>query len=483
MKIIAFLLLCFTTHNCFAQSDKLQLQSCLNVEYAKIFAEVPKGLSEAEAFKTAYSKSYDFASIYEKKLKLLPNPESTIPEMLKIAGEAGKRMASNLSKVQIDRTFNACRASFSKENMPSISLSETFKNTTDTKSSSNIVNVDEVAVARLKPLAALLNNVLKEDGIVGVTSLVDACYYAPKARGYDCLVLDMGAMFLDASMARGFNLKNTIEYFSDDAHVKRVNDAISKGDYSLQDALKVQTAINPLIAQAMVDSLKNLASDSDEKCIVIDPDIATTFVGECIDKYAEGYGLARGRDEFKGDFKRGEAHGQGQYTHGKSSRWTTQVFRGNYFRGTKNGFGVLSIAADSNHPALESMKKYGYLSEGRYFQSALYAAGKALIGCKSEAECLSRLPKIDFSEISAHITYGGEYIDIDELSKLTQRGVSSLGYSQNFNSCMTDEIMYEYFGGNTKKSNFQKLEVKDFYRYLVDKKSVSQPYLYCLKNK
>ncbi len=483
MKVIAFFLIFFTTHNCFAQSDKLQLQSCLNVEFAKIFTEVPKGLSEADAFKTAYSKSYDFVSIYEKNLKLLPNPESTIPEMLKTAGEAGSRMSANLSKVQIDRTFNACRAAFSKEIRSAISLNETVKNTTDTKSSSNIVNVSEMSISRLKPLATLLNNVLQEDGIVGVTSLVDSCYYAPKARGYDCLVLDMGAMFLDSSMARGFNLKNTVEYFSDDAHVKRVNDAISKGDYSLQDAIKVQAAIAPLIAQAMVDTLKNRVSDSDEKCIVIDPDIATSFVGECIGKYAEGYGVAKGRDEFKGDFKRGEIHGHGQYTHGKRSRWPTEVFRGNYFRGTKNGFGVLSIAADSNHPALESMKKYGYLSEGRYFQSALYAAGKVLIGCKSEDECLSRLPKIDFSEISSHIKYGSEYIGLDELSKLTQLGVSTLGYSQNFNSCMTNEIIYEYFGGDTKKSNFKKLEVKDFYLYLVDKKSVSQPYLYCLKNK
>jgi hypothetical protein len=112
VKIFAALIFCITAASSYGQVDKMQLQSCLNIEFASIMFDTPKGVSEAEAFKRGYSKANDFFSFYEKQLRNLPSPESTIPEMLKLAGEAGARMAANLTKAQIDRNLNACRASF-----------------------------------------------------------------------------------------------------------------------------------------------------------------------------------------------------------------------------------------------------------------------------------------------------------------------------------------------------------------------------------
>jgi hypothetical protein len=134
---------------------------------------------------------------------------------------------ASTTKAQIDRNLNACRASFSK-----ISKTENENKQTIPKSplANSPVSEDAgaAALARLKPLAKLLNNVLFEDGMIGLSSLIDACYNAPRARGYDCLIMDMGAMYLDSTLNRKFMNE---EYFSRDSHVGRVNKAIQQGVY------------------------------------------------------------------------------------------------------------------------------------------------------------------------------------------------------------------------------------------------------------
>lgn len=346
-------------------------------------------------------------------------------------------------------------------------------------SSACVLNEEAIVISRLRPLTKMLNRVLLNDGMVGVQGLVESCYYAPKSRGYDCLILDMGAMFLDSVMTG----EPLLDYFNKASHIKRVNDAIESGDYTLQKSNLVQRVITPLIGKTMVETLDATNLRSNEKCIVIDPDIADSFIGECIGQYAEGYGVAKGRDVYRGDFKRGEAHGKGQYTHGSNSPWSTEVFRGSYFRSAKNGFGVLSIFADSKHPALESLKKNGIYSEGRYIQTAMYSAGKALFPCNSEEECLKKIPNVSFLEVSDHISYGGEYISMSELRNLTSLGISTLSYSRIFNSCMVDEIIYDYFGQRTIGDSIRKSEIKDYYRYLTTKRMVTQPLLYCLQKR
>ena len=86
----------------------MQLQACINLEYANILASAPTGLSTDDAFKHGYSQS-DFIEYYAKQLRLLPNPQVEVPQMLEIAQAAGIRMANNLSKDQITKGIDRCR--------------------------------------------------------------------------------------------------------------------------------------------------------------------------------------------------------------------------------------------------------------------------------------------------------------------------------------------------------------------------------------
>jgi hypothetical protein len=338
-------------------------------------------------------------------------------------------------------------------------------------------HTEATTIIRLQPLASLLNRVLFADGLMGLSGLVESCYFAPKARGYDCLILDIGSMYLESVPAS----RNILEFFSSDAHITRVDTAISKGDLKLEDAKKVQQIVSKRMMQALSADLKLRESIGDAECIVIDPDIATNFSGECVNGYAEGYGVAKARDEYRGEFKRGLVHGRGQYTHGADSKWSTEVFRGSYFKGAKNGFGVLSISANSSHPALDSMKKNGTRKEGRYFYSAIYSVGRVVFTCKDEDECLNRLPTIEFNEVLDEIKFGSERIDFDDLRKLTNLSILKLGRSQIFSNCMIDEIFLDYFENQAGDKKLERNEIKIFYKYLSNKKLMLQPYLYCLQ--
>lgn len=478
MKRIVFFIFCaFGLVNCFAQADRLHLQSCLNIEYAKVLSDISKkGLSEAEGFKQGYAKGADFIPFYETHLRALANPEAVIPEMLKTASEAGARMNANLPNDKIQRDVSACRTHFSKLK---VKEADTKPSAKDAQAKNTVVkkDVEEVALARIKPLASLLNRVMFEEGLMGVSSLVDSCYYAPRNRGYDCFIMDLGARALDSTL----NTQQGAEYFGNEAHAKRVNNAIRAGDYKLEELLKVRDVVSPRILEALVDDVQKVGIGKREKCIIVDPDIADSFSGECIEQYAEGYGVAKGRDEYRGEFKRGEAHGKGQYSHGSQSLWPTEVFRGSYFRGAKNGFGVLSISANSAHPAMESMKRNGELREGRYFHVGMYAAGKFLYACNSEEECLKKLPTIEFSEVSDQIKFGGSAVSTEELRKLVTRGVAGLKRNEAFNECVASEAFTEFFGRRVTFEKIELTEVKDFYRFITTKKYIAQPTLYCLK--
>jgi hypothetical protein len=94
-----------------AKSDsiRLALQSCINLEYANAIANAPKNISQSDAYKKGYSSGFDFIGFYKKPMQQLPNPESTIPEMLSVASQAGYNMAQNLTKEQIIRGLKDCR--------------------------------------------------------------------------------------------------------------------------------------------------------------------------------------------------------------------------------------------------------------------------------------------------------------------------------------------------------------------------------------
>ena len=55
-------------------------------------------------------------------------------------------------------------------------------------------------------------------------------------------------------------------------------------------------------------------------CKVNDPDISTEYSGDCQNGLANGYGFAKGHDEYKGSFSNGNKHGTGTYTWPNGSR-------------------------------------------------------------------------------------------------------------------------------------------------------------------
>lgn len=109
IQLQLFAIFFFYCQSAIAQAEKMHLQACINLEYANILASAPPGLSTEDAFKHGYSQS-DFIEYYEKRLRLLPNPQVEVPQMLEIAQAAGIRMANNLSKDQIARGIDRCRS-------------------------------------------------------------------------------------------------------------------------------------------------------------------------------------------------------------------------------------------------------------------------------------------------------------------------------------------------------------------------------------
>lgn len=88
-------------------------------------------------------------------------------------------------------------------------------------------------------------------------------------------------------------------------------------------------------------------SYAETSCKVNDPNIADSYVGECLDGFAHGQGVAKGRDEYRGSFFKGDIHGYGVYTWGDNTEWKSQRYDGWYLKGKRSGYGILSMNIDS----------------------------------------------------------------------------------------------------------------------------------------
>ncbi|MFZ5572048.1 MAG: hypothetical protein ACOZF0_16740 [Thermodesulfobacteriota bacterium] len=74
----------------------------------------------------------------------------------------------------------------------------------------------------------------------------------------------------------------------------------------------------------------------EQKCRVLDPDIAQEYKGECKDGLANGKGLAKGKDTYEGEFLNGKPHGKGTYS------WHNgDVYKGDWVEGMRSGWGTL----------------------------------------------------------------------------------------------------------------------------------------------
>ncbi len=70
-------------------------------------------------------------------------------------------------------------------------------------------------------------------------------------------------------------------------------------------------------------------------CKVNDSDIAAEYSGDCKNGLANGQGVAKGKDEYKGEFLNGNKHGKGTYNWAKGDR-----YEGEWKDGKKHGKGT-----------------------------------------------------------------------------------------------------------------------------------------------
>lgn len=465
MRILYLGLLCvFVQLPCaaFTQTDRYQIQSCLNLEYANVLVNAPSGLSNQDAYKRGYSQGFEFIPLYEKQLKSLPNPEVEVLEILKVASDAGYRMAKNLTKEQITLALEKCRS----VSVPSTNVGVKKSNPPS----------DASLIARIKPIATTVNSVWTDTGVLGLTELTDLCYRAIRERSYDCLIVDAASMFINSIGPD----PSYVEFFSAEAHNMRLAKTIDSGQFNVADLNRVNRVIREYVQQVLIDDLKNRKNGLVSSCIIVDPDISTRFTGECIDNYANGYGVARGRDEYRGDFKNGMTHGYGNYIFGMQSKWATEEYHGWYYKGTKTGYGVMSISSESNHPALESMKKYGKLRDGRYYVSALYRSGRIVKHCISEEECIKEIPTFNFYELDDLPKYGSNSVGLSDVERLTNMAIyRQSNLPAKVNDCITRELIAEFFGEKVNAKPLGSSLILNYQKFLGTKRLVTQAVLYC----
>ena len=65
-------------------------------------------------------------------------------------------------------------------------------------------------------------------------------------------------------------------------------------------------------------------------CRVNDPRISGSYSGECLEGVAHGKGVAKGRDEYVGEFRNGNKHGKGTYTFYAGTSWELHPIVGEY---------------------------------------------------------------------------------------------------------------------------------------------------------
>jgi hypothetical protein len=99
-----------------------------------------------------------------------------------------------------------------------------------------------------------------------------------------------------------------------------------------------------------------VAQDETSSCRVLLPQIAGIYEGECKKGLADGMGKAQGIDLYEGCFRKGYPEGHGKYT------WKDgATFEGEWKKGKKNGYGVLT-----NHPASQDSILTGYWIDDEY---------------------------------------------------------------------------------------------------------------------
>lgn len=241
------------------------------------------------------------------------------------------------------------------------------------------------------------------------------------------------------------------------------------------DAVAAERFSRPLL-----DLLEPRKTDTSKKCYVLDVDLSDSYSGECLVGVASGHGLARGRDEYVGQFANGHLHGFGKYKWGANSKWATEEYVGWHYKGKRTGFGLISVDGLSSHPALEPLKKSGSKIGGRYFASGYFKNGELIKHCVLESVCLTGFPSFDFTPVADAIKYGASSLSLDDVRRLISMSVyRQRDESSTQNECLIDELINENLGPTVGKRSLEKKELTLLLERLNNKSITTRIDFYC----
>jgi hypothetical protein len=218
-----------------------------------------------------------------------------------------------------------------------------------------------------------------------------------------------------------------------------------------------------------------------ERCNVRDPDIADSFAGDCVNGYASGYGVAKGRDVYVGYFKDGLPHGLGRYWWGPSSQWPTEEYDGWYHKGRAAGFGIKSIARSGAHPATEVFKLLGAVREGRLEVVGRYS-GNSLefhTPCATERECLESIPDVQFDAVRTLGARPQAHIPTEEVTRATRTVIDrELRLQTHVSQCIATELVEELL--QAASPTVTRAMIAEYARTASDKSLLSRLIGFCL---
>lgn len=112
--------------------------------------------------------------------------------------------------------------------------------------------------------------------------------------------------------------------------------------------MKSQKMTSMIIAIAMLFMFTPVFSQDD--CKVLVPQLSGEYSGKCKKGLANGKGLAKGIDTYKGSFKKGYPDGKGEY------RWSTgERYYGSWKEGKRDGVGIYYFTEDNEPKEQDGM--------------------------------------------------------------------------------------------------------------------------------
>jgi hypothetical protein len=112
---------------------------------------------------------------------------------------------------------------------------------------------------------------------------------------------------------------------------------------------------------ALILCALSAAAQAQSRCLVLDPELRTSYSGGCKDGKAEGKGTAKGSAVYVGEFREGRKHGRGV----KTWPWGDR-YEGEFADDAKHGWGIYTwgersaFAGDRYEGGFASDKRNGY---------------------------------------------------------------------------------------------------------------------------